>query len=316
MIQQRLRSMQEELANGIERCMSRLTWIFGHKHGSPPEVARPAGHLRTLPVAVEGEGGMSYQRIWLVAGPIGQNGVAVCSWSTSIIHGFLDDRVRHGGLRHAPQAPRPLRRRRRRDRRRIHHRWQENRRARRKLRWAWHIHRWVRDKARRRRRRLAWYEANWARNVSWRAGLIFRWAWDIGGRARHSFWRIRHRPRWARHDLRCAWNVHRRVGGEDRRVGGFRWRWWGLNDRNGGWRRGRRRKWGVWRVNAEGRVVFRRGGWAHGIIIGWQRDRRPNVVEGIRGSIMSVQAFESLHLWVSLVLHCKGITEVRVLGLP
>ena len=70
----------------------------------PLEIAGPSGDLGPLPVAVEGERGMSQQRGGMVARTPVLDGLAVCPCAAGIVHCLPDDRVGHCGLRHAPQA--------------------------------------------------------------------------------------------------------------------------------------------------------------------------------------------------------------------
>jgi len=99
-----------------------LTWVSGDNGGGAAEVAGAAGRLGLLPVAVEREGGVREHGVGAVARAAGQDGVALGAGAARVVHGLLDDGVRHRGLGHAPQRLPGARRHRRRQRRWVHDR--------------------------------------------------------------------------------------------------------------------------------------------------------------------------------------------------
>lgn len=94
--------------------MTTLTWVTGDNGGCAAEVAGAAGRLDLLPVAVEREGGVREHGVGAVARAAGKDGVALGAGAARVVHGLLDDGVRHRGLGHAPQRLPGARRRQRR----------------------------------------------------------------------------------------------------------------------------------------------------------------------------------------------------------
>jgi hypothetical protein len=99
-----------------------LTRVSGDNGGGAAEVAGAAGRLVLLPVAVEREGGVREHGVGVVARAAGQDGVALGAGAARVVHGLLDDGVRHRGLGHAPQRLPGARQHRRRQRRWVHDR--------------------------------------------------------------------------------------------------------------------------------------------------------------------------------------------------
>lgn len=99
-----------------------LTRINGDEYGCSSKITFTSSHLSSLPVAIECVGGVRKQRVRHEAGPTWLNLLTLCSRPTCIVHCFLDDRLRHRRLRHAPHG-----RQRRPTRRRRHcRRWENN----------------------------------------------------------------------------------------------------------------------------------------------------------------------------------------------
>jgi hypothetical protein len=172
-----------------------LTWIPGDDGGGAAEVAGAPGRLALLPVTVEGDGGVREHGVGLVARAAGQDGAALRAGATRVVHGLLDDRVRHRRLRHAPERLPGPRLHRRRQGRRVHDRRLERAAAgpRAGLGRTGHHD----DRARRHRsdRRV--------RADLWRVRADF---WRVRG----DLWRIRSDLWWVRADL---WRVWRRGPG-------------------------------------------------------------------------------------------------------
>lgn len=99
-----------------------VAWVSGDNGGGAAEVAGAAGRLALLPVAVEGEGGVREHGVGVVARAGGLDGAALGAGAARVVHGLLDDGVRHRGLGHAPERLPGPRRQRRRQRRRVHDR--------------------------------------------------------------------------------------------------------------------------------------------------------------------------------------------------
>ena len=95
------------------------------------------------------------------AGSVGENGVAIRHRPAGIVHGLLNDWVRHGGLGHAPKGY-------------IGCGVGRGRHARGRVNDGWLEHGWARHEHRGR---------GWAGNVAWRAGLVVVRRGEGGGRA-------------------------------------------------------------------------------------------------------------------------------------